>query len=316
MLIASAVAIDELAVELEIQEACVEFEGRSATLFGYENDYFFQNINEHLHGAVTVNNELRQLPAGSVICDVGANVGTTALAASYIVPDCQVISFEPSPLALACLRRTVSVNNLHNVEIIEAAVGARVGQMAMAETEFLAGSHLLPVGKATRDAGTAIVSVVTLDDVLLRQKEISRLDLIKIDVEGFELDVLDGAMLTIERFRPRMVIEYGAFGIVVNADGSPLKLIERMLEIAGAFTATMPWGELTVVPDPKVIKDFIFANMKVGAQDIALSVRPDFVARNSELPLEKQVWRRSRNLLRDVLKPGAQRNATSNARRI
>lgn len=263
---------------MQIEEAVLEFEGRRAVLFGYAEDEFFKNISDHLQWNVVVLEELRKLPQGAVFCDVGANIGTSALSACYIVPDCRVISFEPSPRALACLHRMIAENGLKGVEVVEAAVGAAPGELPLAETEFLAGSHLSVVKHAMRSQPTALVPVVTLDDVLLDQKRLDRLDLLKIDVEGFELDVLDGAMRVIDRFKPRMVIEYSAFGIVVNADGSPLRLVERLLEMAGEMNVMMPWGAAHVTPDAASIKHFIFGNMRVGAQDVAISVRPDYRA--------------------------------------
>jgi len=88
--------------------------------------------------------------------------------------------------------------------------------------------------------------------------------------------VLDGAMEVIERFRPRLVVEYSAFAIVVNADGSPLRLLQRLLDLAGPFDILMPWGGFRLESTPKSVKDFIFANMRVGAQDLTISVRPDY----------------------------------------
>lgn len=254
----------------------VDMAGRKAVLFGYQGDAYFEQINDHLYQSSVFVYELKRLPPGAVICDVGANIGTSAIYSAFVVPDSRVLSFEPSPRALACLKRAVDANNLANVEIVEAAVGARAGRVALAETDYLAGSHLVPVEGGAFYPATAEVPVVALDDYLIREKKLERLDLLKIDVEGFELDVLDGAMEVIERFRPRLVVEYSAFAIVVNADGSPLRLLQRLLDLAGPFDILMPWGGFRLESTPKSVKDFIFANMRVGAQDLTISVRPDY----------------------------------------
>ena len=57
---------------------------------------------------------------------------------------------------------------------------------------------------------------MTSIDAIVAELSLQRLDLIKIDVEGFELDVLKGALQTIRRFRPRIVAEFNSFALIAN----------------------------------------------------------------------------------------------------
>jgi hypothetical protein len=86
-------------------------------------------------------------------------------------------------------------------------------------------------------------------------------------VEGFEEHVLKGALKTLARFKPTVVMEFGSFAIVTNRNGSPLDLARMVLKIAPEFNALMPWGFVRV-HDEASLRDFLFANMKYSAQDI------------------------------------------------
>lgn len=74
------------------------------------------------------------------------------------------------------------------------------------------------------------VQVQTLDEVVERA-EIDRLDLIKIDVEGLELDVLEGAKHTILRLQPTVIIEFNSFTLLAYRDISPRKALEMLFKI-------------------------------------------------------------------------------------
>lgn len=260
----------DTAVARSPRELKLSFNYREAVFFGYDGDYFFEHLNDHLHGASTILAELMALAPDAVIWDVGANIGTTALSAAYLLPQSKVLSFEPGPRALDCLQRMIKANGLEQqCEVVPAAVGARAGTIRFAETDFLAGSHV-DLGALKGEVATGLtVPVVSLDEVV-RQRRPERIDLLKIDVEGYEQQVLEGARELIARYKPRIVMEYSAFGTVVNCNGSPLDLAQLMLDIAGEFTAQFPWGD-SRVHDAESLRHFIFANMKIGAQDVAFS---------------------------------------------
>ena len=128
-----------------------------------------------------------------VALDIGANVGLWSrdLANSFG----RVIAFEPVELFRQCLQRNVTAENL---EIRPIALGDNDTRGTMIITEDNAGhSHLDP-----NSMGTGDVDVVRLDSLAL-----PIVDYIKIDCEGYEYRILQGAEQTIRRCRPMIVIE-------------------------------------------------------------------------------------------------------------
>ena len=143
------------------------------------------NIYTGLHELPEMAFLLHFLRPSELFVDVGANVGSyTVLAAGAVGARC--ISFEPDPVTAAAFRANVAVNHLAAlVEFREMAVGGRTG-----EIRFTIGkdtlNHVAPSGAA---GSTIQVPVTTLDVALHGEQP----RLIKVDVEGFESDVVRGA---------------------------------------------------------------------------------------------------------------------------
>lgn len=137
---------------------------------------------------------------GSVVYDIGANVGFFSLLASELSgPDGKVFSFEPLPENMACLKRHADINHCGNIVPVEAAVSDRDGQDLLGTEINSAESGLSP-------AGTVKVKTVTLDNFCFQQKN----DIpthIKIDVEGNELAVFHGARKLFSDFSPVVFLE-------------------------------------------------------------------------------------------------------------
>lgn len=137
---------------------------------------------------------LASAQAGDVVADVGANVGLYAVAlARRVGPAGRVIAYEPDAANAALLWRNVALNGVEGVvEVREIAVGREPGELPFLSDRQQ--SRLDP-------AGASRVRVVTLDD------QFERLALLKIDVEGLECDVLEGAraLLADEARRPRRI---------------------------------------------------------------------------------------------------------------
>lgn len=128
------------------------------------------------------------LGPGDVVVDVGANIGNTALAAaSRVGPGGRVLAFEPHPRTHAFLLENVALNDARQVEVVNAAVGDRPGTVKFSSLSADDINRVLASGEA--DSGLT-VPVRTLDEALAG---VARIDLLKIDVEGYEKRVLEGA---------------------------------------------------------------------------------------------------------------------------
>lgn len=144
---------------------------------------------------------------GDTVVDVGAYVGDHTICYSCLVGgNGKVLAFEPNAEAFECLQYNLSQSK--NTQCFPIALGSRSGQSAIDDSCSNKGmAHL------TKGSG---VEVLALDDIGL-----DRLDFLKIDCEGFELEVLQGAKNTIERFKPTMLIEIndatlGRYGVHKN----------------------------------------------------------------------------------------------------
>ena len=142
---------------------------------------------------------------GGVYVDVGANIGNHALYFGKLENCTKIIAFEPNPHALRILKINILLNNLdQKIELHELALGAK----SMVETiTFSAGNlgRTLIVQGSQTSAGPdrAQVQVKKGDDILKG----AEVDFIKIDVEGFEMQVLKGLEKTIKRCRPTLFVE-------------------------------------------------------------------------------------------------------------
>jgi FkbM family methyltransferase len=151
---------------------------------------------------------------GAVVVDVGAHVGQFTLIASEAVgPRGSVLAFEPDPRTFAYLDENVRRNGCRNVVCSRSALAQE------AADSFLYLSDVSNVGcnslrKTLRHSGGSIpVQTQRLDDYVVAAG-IERIDLLKVDVEGAELDVLRGAESLLARHRPAIVLE-----LSINSDG-------------------------------------------------------------------------------------------------
>lgn len=130
----------------------------------------------------------RLVQPGMVVADVGANIGLLTLVLAWAAgPSGKVIAFEPEAVPRANLEKMRHLNGLSWVEVRDQAVGEKAGQLTFHVSDIIGHSSLyaLPENEGSREIQ---VEVVRLDDVAPAK----RMDVVKIDVEGAELDVLAG----------------------------------------------------------------------------------------------------------------------------
>lgn len=147
----------------------------------------------------------QMLKPGDVVVEVGANVGAITLPMARMVgPTGQVIAFEPQRPLFQCLAGTIALNSLLNVDCREAACGPVDGVSWLPRIDYTAPDNNLGAAHLiSPDAGDGVqVNVVAIDSLRL-----PRLDFLKLDCEGYEKSVLDGATETIERCRPILFVE-------------------------------------------------------------------------------------------------------------
>jgi FkbM family methyltransferase len=171
--------------------------GRSAYEYWYEK---YKLSSE----SIAIAELCRDITPGSLAIDVGANIGIYSSAfAKRVSQGGMVIALEPEPDNLRSLRKRFS--SLQSpVKIVDAAASDRVGTIKLHRDLYN------PAGHVISDHGIEVRSV-RLDDLVGQQA--LPVSVIKIDVEGAEPLVLRGAQLTIDRYRPTILLEYSPSAI-------------------------------------------------------------------------------------------------------
>jgi FkbM family methyltransferase len=140
-----------------------------------------------------------RLQAGDVLYDLGANVGfLTLIAARLVGPTGRVVAYEPIPGSAEAVRRNASLNGFGHVDVVEAAVGDRAGTTRMTLSRSSLEAHATPEGELE-------VPMVTLDEEVASGRPGPTL--LKIDVEGAETAVVEGAAGVLRDHRPVVVCE-------------------------------------------------------------------------------------------------------------
>ena len=155
----------------------------------------------------------RILKPGMTVVDAGANIGEISLVAAKAVgPQGSVFSFEPVERIAEHLTEHVRLNALTQVRVVRRALSDRPGTQPiyLAAEKFHDGSVHDGLGTlyafAQRSVAVQEVTITTLD-AFLAEAGATRLDFVKLDVEGAELAALRGAAASLERFRPHLIIE-------------------------------------------------------------------------------------------------------------
>lgn len=138
---------------------------------------------------------------GSVVVDVGANIGALTLSLAQIVgPRGTVVAIEPQRAAYQLLCANLALNEIGNVRTIHAAAGETAGRTFVPVIDYSKPGNF--GGTELTDKGGEIVDVMNIDGL-----QLPACQFIKIDVEGWERSVISGAATTIARFRPVLHVE-------------------------------------------------------------------------------------------------------------
>jgi len=171
-----------------------------------------------------------------VILDVGANAGIYSLATLSAQPDATVHAFEPTPEIAERLRSIATLNRLERLYVHEAAVLNCSGQATLKRFRGELGNNegMNFVSADTADMESERVRSVALDE-FCEQKSIEQIDLLKIDVQGQEHLVLQGASGLTTRGRIRMV--FMELNWAAQIDQCPARKSVRVLDEAGYYFA-------------------------------------------------------------------------------
>lgn len=244
-------------------------------------------------------NDLKDLvPNARVILDCGGGNGWFAKAAKAIWPNAQIHSFEPATRFIQSFQPVSSNHTIHRV-----AVGDYDGDVKLNLTSNPESNSLLeflpdgPLHKVHAPAGSETVPMHTLDSIIT--EGIESVDILKMDVQGAELRVLQGAKHLLETARPVIYMEV-AFQPLYQAHPL-LEQVDEYLDFLGyerlyLYPSPMPdlWGDAIYVPKARFVDSASYASTKLDSAQNTLrlnigageTVIPGFVAIDRKLGTE------------------------------
>lgn len=155
--------------------------------------------------------QLQEIEA-PIVLDVGANIGTYSSWIAKFRPDAIVYAFEPQRLIYQMFCGNMAINNFNNVFAYNMGVSNLSSTMTMEELDYTTVNNfgayslcedLLPAKSRFK----SVVDITTIDE-FVEKHQLPKVDFIKIDVEGMDVEVLQGAKKTIDKYRPNMLVEY------------------------------------------------------------------------------------------------------------
>lgn len=196
-----------------------KFKGESLTKFSHDGINFniFTNtdngtVDEEiiLHGVYEpffLSVIKKHLSPGDTFVDIGANIGQHSLFASQVIGTSgQVISFEPIPRIYEQFKKSVDINNFENIDVCNLGCGSKEEELEIFSAEGNIGAS--SIVDSSRNTSKEKIKLATADSILAKYGKVS---FIKIDVEGYEYFALQGLENTIEKYKPKMLIEYSPY---------------------------------------------------------------------------------------------------------
>jgi FkbM family methyltransferase len=171
----------------------------------------------------------KALREGDVALDIGANLGLVTLTmASCVGENGRVHAFEPNPLLQRMIEQSVKRSSFGNVTLYKFGLGSKAGELELRVPTDNAGQGTFMYHENNSDLPHYRCAIERLSDVVTREK-ISKIRLIKIDVEGFENEVLLGAEEVLARMRPDIIVfESNEQRQPVFKERAPVKTLRRL----------------------------------------------------------------------------------------
>jgi FkbM family methyltransferase len=146
----------------------------------------------------------------TVLYDIGANVGYHAFIANLFITDGRVYSFEPMPVNISLFNEHLTLNKKrmldHNISLLTFAISDKEKEVQFSNNEVATdGNTYITSSQVYKQAGKMLrVQCFSIDNLL--EKAYEPPTILKIDVEGAELDVLKGAVNTLATYKPNILL--------------------------------------------------------------------------------------------------------------
>jgi len=160
----------------------------------------YYELEKHLSEKV-----LQYVQKEDIILDVGANIGFYSLTLANHAQQGKVLSFEPNKFIYNKLQQNIDSNTLRNIKTYNFGLGEETGkfQMDLSDSNNRGSGY---VSNQTNSSESNSIEIYNLNEIF-ESLDIPRIDFIKIDIEGYEYNFLQGANNLIEKFKPTIFIE-------------------------------------------------------------------------------------------------------------
>ena len=163
------------------------------------------------------------------IVDVGANIGQSALFYQETFPESAIYCYEPIPAIYTQLKERTSNHSM--IHCFQKGVGAKVGELQIVLLEDQLSQQHSFNKVASKDEETVLVPITTIDEII-ETNGFKTIDLLKIDTEGFELEVIEGASKSIANNQIKLIyLEVGLSS--KNEHNTPFSKVLLTLENLG-----------------------------------------------------------------------------------
>lgn len=166
-----------------------------------------------------------------VVLDVGTNIGETLLNFAKLVGSGGfVYGFEPDPTNYANVQKNIGLNEFTNLHVFNLGVSDRAESLKLyrIDPNNLGMNRILNEDEAEQYSDFMTIETDTIDGVVAAN-DISKIDVVKIDIEGYEMHALRGARQMLDSFKPKLFIEVGYSRLLKNGT-SPNEMISFLME--------------------------------------------------------------------------------------
>ncbi len=217
-----------------------------------------------VYGELDTNIVKNEIKSGDIVIDVGANIGYYTLIFAKLVGNTgKVIAFEPEPKNFELLKKNIAVNKLSNVILEQKIVSDNNKRTKL----FLANSGIVGhhINTTKNNQNFIEVDSITLDDYLDKNNLTNKINFLKIDVEGAEMKVLEGAKTILQNQNLKIFTEFNR--LVIKKLGMDPRQILSLLTNNG-FKLFLPNYKLNNISETNVdellsSKETILENLNI-----------------------------------------------------
>ncbi len=148
-------------------------------------------------------NIYKKIQNGFVVFDVGSNIGEVLFNMAKVNPDGKIYGFEPVQSTFEKLSKNVSLNPFQNISIKRLALSDKNEIVYYQSKQGHSGGTMM---SKSPSADSDFIEAIKLDD-FVQNNAIQQIDFIKVDIEGFEMNFLMGAIESIQKFKPLLFME-------------------------------------------------------------------------------------------------------------